>query len=452
MPRTSANMSSTLIPNPSPRSSPVPTELVIPRRHWEEGLRRLLQRHRGTDTVLRTPLCGTRLPDRRWFFTGAVPSEDHRPTDRPSLTFGISASRSDTARLRREWEQEASSAGDILLATGVEERRGQLQAWARSQEGGRKAAGIRLPGCGMHHAAADGHLSRPGDRRQLQAEQWSRTIGALGEEVWSRLTGLQVGLVGCGRLGSLLATSLARTGVSEWVLVDPDHIERHNLGESAGWTEEDLGTSKAEGLARHLRQTCPWVQSPTAIPNSVAMEPARRALRSCDVLLCCADAGGGRLATGILASLYHRPLIDVGTGVFSSGGGRDIGAEVRLVLPGDGCLQCVGGTARPEEARSALQSADAEQLIINGRDWSDERAGSLRSWNTVVVGTAQRILESLIAEDIQQSGWWRLRWSGNAMQAQRQERSSTSENCLCSLAGRGDEGISEVQARMREHE
>jgi molybdopterin/thiamine biosynthesis adenylyltransferase len=370
----------------------------------------------------------------------------------------VAASQPEIRSHRERWSQRTQpNPGDILLINGVGGRRGRLQAWI--QRGGREQqiTHIRLPGSGMHRVATHENPSEgttegtPGVQKGLSASRWSRTIGALTEEVWRRLVRLRIGLVGCGRLGSLLATSLARTGVSEWVLVDPDGIERHNLGESAGWTKEDLGTSKAEGLARHLARICPGVQAPEAVPHSVSMEPARRALRKCDVLLCCADAGSGRLATGILAALYHLPLLDVGTGVFSSGQTRDIGAEIRLVLPGDGCLQCTGGTARPGETRTALQRPDAEKKVARDGDWTDERAGSLRSWNTVVVGAAQRILESLVAEDIGQSGWWRLRWSENALQHQRQDHSSTSEECLCSLAGRGDEGISEVQARMREH-
>jgi hypothetical protein len=38
--------------------------------------------------------------------------------------------------------------------------------------------------------------------------RWSRTIGALGQTVWKRLTSLRYGIIGLGRTGSMLALAL----------------------------------------------------------------------------------------------------------------------------------------------------------------------------------------------------------------------------------------------------
>ena len=52
------------------------------------------------------------------------------------------------------------------------------------------------------------------------------------------------------------------------------------------------------------------------------------------MLISCVDHDEARLATGIIAALYAKPLLDIGTGVFGSGEGRQMGADIRLILPG----------------------------------------------------------------------------------------------------------------------
>jgi tRNA A37 threonylcarbamoyladenosine dehydratase len=61
------------------------------------------------------------------------------------------------------------------------------------------------------------------------AERWSRLIGALGgQDVWQRLISLSFCIIGTGRTGSLVATTLAKHGVRSLNLIDPDIVERHN--------------------------------------------------------------------------------------------------------------------------------------------------------------------------------------------------------------------------------
>ena len=66
----------------------------------------------------------------------------------------------------------------------------------------------------------------------------------------------KVSLVGCGSLGSKVATMLARAGVGRFLLVDddlmlPDNLVRHDLD----W--RDVGTHKAESVARRIQLVNP---------------------------------------------------------------------------------------------------------------------------------------------------------------------------------------------------
>ncbi|NLF14564.1 MAG: hypothetical protein GX597_22470, partial [Anaerolineaceae bacterium] len=105
---------------------------------------------------------------------------------------------------------------------------------------------VRLVGSGMYRIGGP-TLDRPAfgsvpphpEQAAFWFERWSRTMGALGRQAWRRLTRLQVAIVGLGRTGSAVAVTLARLGVRRVLLVDPDTVERHNLGEMDGVDEQD---------------------------------------------------------------------------------------------------------------------------------------------------------------------------------------------------------------------
>src|SRR5262249_1618930 len=143
--------------------------------------------------------------------------------------------------------------------------------------------------------------------------------------------------------------------------IDPDVLELHNLDAMDAVTADDLGRCKAEAIAQNLARDLPYVRL-TALPGSVTTPAAREAIKRADVLICCVDNDAARVVVGALACCYARPLLDIGTGVFvpnalppergSSHTGlarRELGADVRLLLPGDGCLLCWGGVANPQE-------------------------------------------------------------------------------------------------------
>jgi molybdopterin/thiamine biosynthesis adenylyltransferase len=77
-------------------------------------------------------------------------------------------------------------------------------------------------------------------------------------EAFSALAGCSVGLVGCGSLGSKIASSLARAGIGRFVLVDddvlrPGNLVRHDLD----WNS--VGRHKVDALADRLKALAPSV-------------------------------------------------------------------------------------------------------------------------------------------------------------------------------------------------
>ena len=72
------------------------------------------------------------------------------------------------------------------------------------------------------------------------------------------MVGKRVGIVGCGSLGSKIATSLARSGVRGFVLVDDDILKPGNLVRNE-LGAESLGAHKVDALEERLRAVAPNV-------------------------------------------------------------------------------------------------------------------------------------------------------------------------------------------------
>jgi hypothetical protein len=348
------------------------------------------------------------------------------------------------------------------LDLGGERWRGRAWGLVRTPLGIEPLDQLVLVGAGMHRI--DTRNRRPAERQiekggRLEApdpRRWSRTIGALGGlDIWRRLISLRIGIVGCGRSGSVAAASLARLGLRRLVLIDPDIAEHHNLGEMDAISANHLDWPKAQAVADDLERTLADTRIVvTPVVASLTRPDALEAARACDVLFCCADNDAARLACGLIATLDHKVLLDIGTGIHfegaaagAGGGTREMGADVRLILAGDGCLLCRGRLAHLARAldelcypiRSRAAPADEEQ-------WRRQRAGSLASMNHLAVAVAVQMLQDLVAERIRSSMWAQLEFDESGRLAVRYPeaagRGIGEPLCaLCAKAGLGDEGL-----------
>jgi hypothetical protein len=262
-----------------------------------------------------------------------------------------------------------------------------------------------------------------------------------------------IAIIGCGRTGSITAVTLAKLGVRTLTLIDPDVLEEHNIAEMDGVNDADAGRLKVEAMADFLRAYCASADIPlniTRIPEPITT--AQRAAIAADVLFCCVDNDAARLACGILATLFHKVLIDIGTGVFNEQHHhRRMGADVRLILPADGCLRCFGSVANYDEAIDELIRCNFSPEQRNhpsqahGEPWWVRRSGSLRTLNMIAVSVGIQLLCDLIAERLRRSHWVRLEYDENGrFTIQQVERSNlqVTENCpLCLKIGLGEKGL-----------
>jgi molybdopterin-synthase adenylyltransferase len=176
---------------------------------------------------------------------------------------------------------------------------------------------------------------RQGWRPDLSRYQRQLIFPPLGREGQEKLLAARVGLVGCGALGSTIASHLVRSGVGYLRLVDRDYPQLHNLHRQLLYTEQDVARRmpKAVAAAEHLR----------AANSEVTVEPVvddinpfsiRGFAAGLDVLVDGTDNFPTRFLLNDVAVERNIPWVYGGV----------IGASgmTMTVVPGEGpCLRCL---------------------------------------------------------------------------------------------------------------
>ena len=88
-------------------------------------------------------------------------------------------------------------------------------------------------------------------------ERFSRIIQILGEEKFSILKTKKATIIGLGAVGGFAAEGLARSGISNFRLVDFDKISRSNINRHIAALESTVGKSKVSVIAERIRDINP---------------------------------------------------------------------------------------------------------------------------------------------------------------------------------------------------
>ncbi|TGV96253.1 ThiF family adenylyltransferase, partial [Mesorhizobium sp. M2D.F.Ca.ET.145.01.1.1] len=136
-------------------------------------------------------------------------------------------------------------------------------------------------------------VSATEDSQQPDTDRFDRQIRAFGKDGQQRIAALQVGIVGLGGTGSIVAQQLAHLGIQRFLLIDPDEIEISNLNRVVGATPADVGQTKvaiAGRMIRHIRSDADVV----AIVGDVTTRSVARRLSRTDFIFCCTDTHASR--------------------------------------------------------------------------------------------------------------------------------------------------------------
>jgi molybdopterin/thiamine biosynthesis adenylyltransferase len=295
----------------------------------------------------------------------------------------------------------------------------------------RRLDGFRLVGPGMPFVTSEPLRPRAGLESDAVQGRWSRTRGALGDEVWQRVHRSTIGVVGAGRNGSAAAMTLTLLGVPTLILIDDDRDELPNLDATPGATPEGLGQFKALNRSAALRRLRPTDLEVIPVCRSLLDLGVSDHLCPVDLIVTCVDQDAPRLAAAMMANRWGKVHLDIGTGILTTGSGPQAGADIRLLLPGEACVVCLGGLANLEEARSEV--AAPYGALRRGRRlaWFEQRAGSLITINQVAVNLGIQLWLDLLAGRVTGSRWCRLEWNPRGELQVRQMQTTTEECSLC---------------------
>ena len=91
-------------------------------------------------------------------------------------------------------------------------------------------------------------------------EEWNAALSErYGEDVRKRFSSGAVAICGLGGLGSNIAVSLARAGVSKLILIDFDKVDITNLHRQQYKTNQ-IGQYKTDALSDNLKETAPYIE------------------------------------------------------------------------------------------------------------------------------------------------------------------------------------------------
>jgi molybdopterin/thiamine biosynthesis adenylyltransferase len=213
-------------------------------------------------------------------------------------------------------------------------------------------------------------VAEPVDR----ANSFHARLGELyGAAAAKRLEISRVAIIGVSGTGSPAAHILARAGVKDFVLVDPQRLAPSNLervhGSSMGDFDADPPPHKVAVVRDLLLSIDPDIKV-ECLAGNILQGEVRDELANVDLILCCTDTNHSRTAVGELAYRYLIPTIDVGV-AFEAEAGLVTGEIGRITFysPGAPCAYCLGAVnswkasvelmTQEEKALRKVQAADA---------------------------------------------------------------------------------------------
>jgi hypothetical protein len=207
---------------------------------------------------------------------------------------------------------------------------------------------------------------------QLDAAR-SRLVSVLGTPSATRLRNATVGIIGCSGTGSPAAHVLARAGVGNFVLVDPQRFEDSNWERLHGSNWTHLGIKpqpyKVEIVASLIKSINPFANI-TMLVGNILHENVMDELLRCDLLLGCTDTQHARAKLSDIAQHYLLPSLDLG--VLMEGEDAKVTSQVCGItvyspdLPCAFCSESVDGVelsyelmSEEERASRQLEAKDA---------------------------------------------------------------------------------------------
>ncbi|MFC1965987.1 ThiF family adenylyltransferase [Chloroflexota bacterium] len=219
---------------------------------------------------------------------------------------------------------------------------------------------------------------------------------AIGEEGQVKLSRGNVVIIGCGALGTNIATFLVRAGVGKVRIVDRDFIEYHNLQRQVLFDEEDIkaGLPKAVAAERHLRK----VNSSVEIEGIVADANYTNIEGFCsgaNVILDGLDNFEARFLINDVALKHRIPWV-YGGAIASSG-------MTMTIIPGEtSCFRCIHPVLPASETTPTCETAGIIGTV-------PAIIGSLQATEAIKILVGAEVNKELVTVDIWRNAFHHIR-------------------------------------------
>ena len=238
--------------------------------------------------------------------------------------------------------------------------------------------------------------------RQMLLPGWGRE----GQEL---LREKSVAVVGCGALGSHVASHLVRVGVGRLVLADRDFVEWHNLPRQALYGEADAedGVPKAVAAARRLRQINSQVKIEEHVVD-VNADTVEELIAGSDLVLDGADNFEVRYLVNEACVKHDMPWI--------YGGVLGTYGLTAAIVPGvTPCLRCLLGPMPPPGSVPTCETAGVLGTVV-----ATIAALEVTEGLKLLLGRAQELLQSLTMVDV---------WKGDFERVQTEKGTASCPVC-----------------------
>lgn len=205
---------------------------------------------------------------------------------------------------------------------------------------------------------------------------------------------LKVGIVGVGGVGMPVAEMLARSGFTDFVLIDPDRVEEVNLNRLGHAYRRDVGRPKVSLCRSVIMRACAAVGTKPRVRTffedvNLLGKSAEKTLCQCDVLLALTDDELSRIACLKFALDKGIEYLQAGVGIFQEEGRITATAvEFAGAEAGRFCPICTGRLSPAQasiDARRYVGGEVAERARAEGYI-PEEPAPSVMSLNAVAAG------------------------------------------------------------------
>lgn len=199
---------------------------------------------------------------------------------------------------------------------------------------------VRVPGQQTYALHFNDNLLKPQPRREVLR----RTFDTWGTPAQNDISRMRIGIVGLGSVGCIVAEALARIGVSQMTLIDPDHVEEHNLDRLLYGSEKDIGRPKVEMAAGFIKRHA-TTQAITVDSHQLSIQDrlAYNSALDCDLLFSCVDRPVARDVLNFIANAHLIPVIDGGVAVETdqrNGGFFSAHWRAHIITPYHQCMRC----------------------------------------------------------------------------------------------------------------